>query len=107
MTMLTIGTRSALISRRLRAIASACPCASASGPGQAPVVSTKVTIGLPNRSPRRMSRSALRKPSGMGIPARAPSTPQPRGSPVPGSPSEGSLRGFWWPTTMTDAIASK
>src|SRR6266481_3832333 len=43
----TMGTGSRAISRRFRAMASACPRSSASIPGYAPGVSTKVRLGLP------------------------------------------------------------
>ena len=51
-----------------RAIDSATPRSSASGPGDAPGVSTKVTSGTPNRSASSISRIALRYPSGCGMP---------------------------------------
>ena len=43
-----------------RAIASACPRASASMPGKAPAVSTKERIGMPKRPARSMMRRAFR-----------------------------------------------
>ena len=48
------------MSPMLRAIASAMPRSSDSGPGCAPGTSTKVTTGSPNRSASSMSRIALR-----------------------------------------------
>ena len=54
------GTGSRDISRRLRAIASACPRSSASIPGYAPGVSSSVTIGRPNFAESCITRSALR-----------------------------------------------
>ena len=56
----TIGVRSRLISPMLRAIASAIPRSSDSGPGCAPGTSTNVTIGSPNRSASSMIRIDLR-----------------------------------------------
>ena len=56
------------MSLMLEAIASAWPRSSAAGPGKAPAVSRKVTIGTPSLSARRISRCALRKPSGCGEP---------------------------------------
>ena len=59
-TMTTIGVRSPAISRRFKAMASACPRSSASRPGYAPGVSTKVRIGRLNFSAMRMIRIAFR-----------------------------------------------
>ena len=56
----TIGVRSRVISAIERAIASAMPRSSDSGPGWAPGMSTKVTTGRPNRSASSMTRIALR-----------------------------------------------
>ena len=56
----TIGVRRRLISPIERAIDSAIPRSSDSGPGWAPGTSTKVTIGRPNRSASSMTRIALR-----------------------------------------------
>ena len=56
----TIGVRSRLISPIERAIASAIPRSSDSGPGWAPGTSTNVTIGRPSRSASSMTRIALR-----------------------------------------------
>ena len=60
MTMESTGTRSAAISSRQAAIASAWPRSSASMPGYAPGVSMKAITGLSNRSASFMRRSALR-----------------------------------------------
>src|SRR5579883_2228732 len=49
-------------------MASPCPRSSAPMPGWAPSVSTKVKIGRPNFSASCITRSALRYPSGCGIP---------------------------------------
>ena len=54
------GTVSSLITARHLAMASPCPCASASRPGYAPGVSMNVTTGRPNFSAARISRWALR-----------------------------------------------
>jgi len=54
------GTCSSDISRRLRAMASACPRSSAPMPGYAPGVSTRVRTGLPNFSASFIRRRALR-----------------------------------------------
>ena len=62
------GTFNSVITARLRPIASDCPRSSASMPGYAPGVSTKVKIGSPNFSASRIKRSALRYPSGRGMP---------------------------------------
>jgi len=56
----TIGVRRRLINPMDRAIASAMPRSSDSGPGWAPGTSTKVTIGKPNRSASSITRIALR-----------------------------------------------
>ena len=56
----TIGVRSRLISPIERAIASAMPRSSDSGPGCAPGTSTKVTIGRPKRSASSKMRIAFR-----------------------------------------------
>ena len=56
----TIGVRRRLISPIERAIASAMPRSSESGPGCAPGTSTKVTTGSPKRSASSMTRIALR-----------------------------------------------
>ena len=56
----TSGTVSSLITARHPAMASPCPCASASRPGYAPGVSMNVTTGRPNFSAARISRWALR-----------------------------------------------
>ena len=63
-----IGTWKRAIACRLTAIASAWPRSSASMPGYAPAVSMKERIGRPNFSASSMTRSALRKPSGRGMP---------------------------------------
>ena len=55
-----IGVRSRAISKRLRPIASDWPRSSASMPGYAPGVSTKVKTGSANFSARCIRRSALR-----------------------------------------------
>ena len=60
MTATTIGTSSRDISRRFTAIASAWPRSSASIPGNAPGVSTRVITGRRNFSASFMSRSAFR-----------------------------------------------
>ena len=62
------GTFRADISSRFRAIASPCPLSSASTPQKAPGVFTKLIMGLLNFSACFIRRSALRYPSGMGIP---------------------------------------
>ena len=67
-TTMTMGTWSPVMSLMLDAMASACPRSSAAGPGNAPAVSRKVTIGMPTLSARRIRRCALRKPSGCGDP---------------------------------------
>ena len=56
----TIGVRRRLIRPIERAMASAMPRSSDSGPGWAPGTSTKVTIGRPKRSAISMTRIALR-----------------------------------------------
>jgi hypothetical protein len=63
-----IGTSSLLISKRFRAIASLCPRSSAPSPAHAPGVSMKVSTGTWNFSASFISRSALRYPSGCGMP---------------------------------------
>ena len=68
MTMEITGTCNAAIASRHTAIASACPRSSASMPGYAPGVSMNAITGRSNRSARRMRRSALRYPSGRGMP---------------------------------------
>ena len=59
-TVATIGTGASRHASIERAIASAWPRASASMPGNAPEVSTKVSIGRPNRPASSISRRALR-----------------------------------------------
>ena len=56
----TIGVRRRVIRPTDRAIASAIPRSSDSGPGWAPGTSTNVTTGSPQRSASSMSRIALR-----------------------------------------------
>ena len=56
----TIGVRRRVIRPTDRAIASAMPRSSDSGPGWAPGTSTKVTTGRPERSASSMIRIALR-----------------------------------------------
>ena len=56
----TIGVRSRLIRATDRAIASAMPRSSDSGPGCAPGTSMKVTTGIPRRSASSISRIDLR-----------------------------------------------
>ena len=56
----TIGVRRRLIRATERAIASAMPRSSDSGPGWAPGTSTNVTIGSPNRSASSITRIAFR-----------------------------------------------
>ena len=68
MTVTMIGIRRPAISYRLRPIASDCPRSSASIPGYAPGVSTNVNNGSSNFSASFISRSALRYPSGRGMP---------------------------------------
>ena len=82
------GTCSAAISSRQTAIASACPRSSASIPGYAPGVSMKAITGRSKRSASFISRSALRYPSGRGMPKLR---------------SRFSLveRPFCWPSTST------
>ena len=60
MTTTIIGTGKRAISKRFRAIASAWPRSSASKPGNAPGVSSKVMIGFPNFAASFISRRALR-----------------------------------------------
>ena len=60
MITLTNGTRSWLIASRFSAIANAWPRSSATSDGSAPGMSIRVTIGMPNFSAWRISRSALR-----------------------------------------------
>jgi hypothetical protein len=55
-----IGVRRRLMRPIERAIASAIPRSSDSGPGWAPGTSTKVTTGSPKRSASSMTRIALR-----------------------------------------------
>ena len=62
------GTFRADISSRFRAMASPCPLSSASTPQKAPGVFTKLIMGRWNFSACFIRRSALRYPSGMGIP---------------------------------------
>ena len=56
----TIGVRSRVIRPTERAMASAMPRSSDSGPGCAPGTSTNVTIGRPHRSASSITRIALR-----------------------------------------------
>ncbi len=56
----TIGVRRRVMRPTERAIASAIPRSSDSGPGWAPGTSTNVTIGSPQRSASSMTRIALR-----------------------------------------------
>src|SRR5204862_32546 len=67
-TALTTGTRSPASVRRLAAIASACPRSSAPMPGYAPCVSMRVITGRAKRSASSKRRTALRYPSGRGMP---------------------------------------
>src|SRR6185437_5589228 len=67
-TVAMIGTSRRLISNKLRAIASDWPRSSAPSPAQAPIVSMKVMTGTWNFSASFISRSALRYPSGCGMP---------------------------------------
>ena len=66
--MQIIGTLICSISMMFLAMASPCPLSSASNPGNAPGVSIKQIIGLPNFSAIRINRSAFRYPSGLDIP---------------------------------------
>ncbi len=68
MMTLMIGTSSSAMTYRLRPMASDCPRSSAPTPGNAPGVSISVSTGTSNFSASFISRSALRYPSGLGMP---------------------------------------
>ena len=67
-TTLTVGVRRPSMQSSASAIAHAWPRSSAPIPACAAGVSTRQTTGIENFSAWRMSRTALRYPSGWGIP---------------------------------------